>query len=67
MKQPKHPNVHVRLSDHDGNAFLILGKCCQAAREAGLSDAERSAFMREATSADYQNLLRTCQRWFACE
>jgi len=64
---PKYPNVTVKLTEIDGNAFMILGTCQQAAREAGLSKAEMTAFYHEAARGDYDQLLQTVTRWFNCE
>jgi hypothetical protein len=61
---PKHPDVMVTLSGHDGNAFVVLGRCCQAAREAGLAEDEIATFIVEATASDYDHLLQTAIRWF---
>lgn len=61
---PKHPDILVTLTGHDGNAFVVLGRCSQAAREAGLSEGEIAAFMAEATAGDYNHLLQTTMRWF---
>ena len=61
---PKYPEIIVTLSGHDGNAFTVLGRCRQAARQAGLSEDESAAFMAEATSGDYDHLLRTAWRCF---
>lgn len=64
---PKHPDITVTLTGHDGNAFVVLGRCCQAAREAGLSEGEIAAFMAEAMAGDYSHLLQTAMRWFEVE
>ena len=61
---PKHPNITVELVGQDGNAFAILGRCQQAARDAGLEKAEIDTFIAEATSGDYDHLLQTAMRWF---
>lgn len=61
-----YPNISVQLTGMNGNAFNILGLCKRAAREAGVSAEEISAFMTEATAGDYNHLLATCQRWFDC-
>ena len=55
----KFPNVRVRLVGEDGNAFSILGRVQGAMRRAGVSQEDRDAFMAEATSGDYDHLLRT--------
>lgn len=64
---PKHPDITVKLTGHDGNAFIILGLCRQAAQAAGLSEDEIAAFMAEATAEDYDHLLQTAMRWFDCD
>ncbi len=61
---PKYPDIIVTLTGHDGNAFAVLGRCREAAAEAGLSDAEIAAFMNEAIAGDYDHLLQTAMRWF---
>ncbi|MFN4091094.1 MAG: hypothetical protein ACK4QW_18895 [Alphaproteobacteria bacterium] len=60
----RYPNITVTLTGQDGNAFAILGRCRQAARDAGLSDEEIAAFMDEAMTGDYDHLLQTAMRWF---
>lgn len=62
----KFPDIRVRLTGKDGNALYILALCVQAARKAGLPQAELDAFRNEATARDYNHLLATCQRWFDC-
>ena len=64
---PKYPEITVRLTGEDGNAFNILGICLQAMRGAGLSQEERDAFQAEATSGNYDHLLTTCMEWFEVE
>ena len=61
---PKYSDIIVTLTGHDGNAFAVLGRCREAAAEAGLSDDEIAAFMNEATAGDYDHLLQTAMRWF---
>lgn len=60
----KHPDIHVQLSGNDGNAFMVLGLCQRAAKRAGLSEKEISAFMTEAQGGDYNHLLNTAMTWF---
>src|SRR3972149_6970373 len=62
--EPKYPDIKVTLTDSDGNAFAILGRCCQTARRAGLPQEELEAFREEAIAGDYDQLLQTCMRWF---
>ena len=36
-------------------------------RRAGVSKAERDAFVAEATAVDYNTMLATCMRWISCD
>ncbi len=48
----------VALAGEDGNAFSILGRCSRAAKSAGWSKKRIDAFIKDAQSGDYDNLLR---------
>lgn len=61
--QSPHYPVEVQLSGTDGNAFSILAAVDRALRAAGAPGKDLDAFHREATSGDYDHLLRTCLRW----
>jgi len=58
-----YPNITVKLTDDDGNAFYILGKVMKAMREAGLEKQDIDLFYKDATSGDYDHLLQTVMRW----
>jgi hypothetical protein len=60
----RYPNLTVKLSGEDGNAFAILGRCRRALRNAGVSENEIDAFMSRATSGNYDNLLRVVVETF---
>jgi hypothetical protein len=64
---PKHKYINVPLVGEDGNAFSILGRVKRIMRRAGLEDSEWEEFHKEATSGDYDNLLRTVMFWFAVD
>jgi hypothetical protein len=59
----KHPNIIINLIGEDGNAFSILGRVSRAMKRAGIY-AEYPDFYAEATSGDYDHLLRTVMEWF---
>jgi hypothetical protein len=59
----KHPEVEVQLVGGDGNAFAILGRVRREMRRAGVPKSEIDEFVNEATSGDYDHLLRTCMEW----
>ena len=63
----KYNNITVQLSDQDGNAFFILGRCSTAMRRVGCSKEEINQFTKEATQGSYENLLKTCHKYFNCE
>lgn len=50
----------VKLVGEDGNAFAILGRVNSALRKAGYPKEVIEKFRAEATSGDYNNLLRVC-------
>jgi len=58
----RHPEITVRLTGIDGNAYAILGAVRTALRTAGHAD-EVAVFLAEATSGDHAHLLATCMRW----
>lgn len=60
---PKYPDLEVRLTGRDGNAFVILGIVQKALRRAHVPDEEVTAFMDDAMSDDYDHLLSTAMRW----
>jgi hypothetical protein len=59
----RYPEIEVRLSGQDGNAFAIIGRVTKALRRAGVTQASISEFTSEATSGDYDHVLQTCMRW----
>jgi len=59
----KYPDIHVQLSNTDGNAFAIMGTVQRALSSAGVDKTECATFMSEAMSGDYNALLATATRW----
>ena len=62
MKNVKYPDVHVRLTGHDGNAFAIIGTGHQALKLYGVPKELLDQFRKEAMSSDYDNVLQTAMR-----
>jgi len=58
----KFPDVTVKLTGTDGNAFLTLGLVSKALKAKGHTEGEKT-FMEEATSGDYDHLLQTCMKY----
>lgn len=63
MNAIKYPNIKVKLVGTDGNAFAILGKVTKALKDNKVENSEIELFRKEATSSDYNHLLKTCLRW----
>ena len=66
MTTTKYPDINIPLVGEDGNAFSILGRVSRAMRQNDLAG-EWEAFHAEATSGDYDNLLRTVMTWFSVD
>ena len=61
--ETKYPNIRIRLSGKDGNAFAIMGNVTSALKKNKVPESEISLFRKEAMSGDYDNLLQTCIKW----
>lgn len=59
----KFPDVWVDLFSIDSNAFSIIGTVRRALKAGGATTEELDEFMAEATSGDYDQLLRTVIQW----
>jgi len=56
-------DVIVNTYGVDGNALSIIGACRRAMKDAGVSKRARDVFFTEATSGDYENVLKTANTW----
>lgn len=54
----------LKLVGEDGNAFAILGRAQTEGKKFGWSKEDVTEFHNEATSGDYNHLLRTCMEYF---
>ena len=59
-------DVTVRLTGEDGNAFAVLGTVKNALQRAGYRK-EAEEYFEEATSGDYDNLLRVTMQYVNVE
>ena len=57
------PKYNLKVKIRDGNAFGIMGQVSGALRDAGVPKEERDQYIAEATSDDYDNLLRVSMNW----
>jgi len=54
----------LKLVGEDGNAFIILGLAQRAAKKAVWAPEKIKLVMDEASSGDYDNLLKTMTKYF---
>lgn len=59
VKRPR-----VKLTGANGNAFVLIGLCMQAARKAGWPEDRIIAVRKEMMAGDYDHLLQTAMREF---
>ncbi len=59
-------NLPLKLVGLDGNAFSILGRAQSVLKKNGRQDLVET-FMHEVMSGDYNDLLRTCMKYFNCD
>jgi hypothetical protein len=60
---PKYPNVRVKLSGRDGNAWSVIARVGEALKRAKVPPDEISRYTDESVSGDYDHLLKTAMRW----
>lgn len=56
-------DIQVPLVGEDGNAFAIMGRVIKALKRNGVTQEECDKYYDEATSGDYDNLLRVTMDW----
>lgn len=60
---PRFPEIECQLTGRDGNAFAIIASVERALRSGRVDRDVIAEFRTEATSGDYDHLLRTAMRW----
>lgn len=55
--------LKIDLRSPQGNAMAIVASTDSALKDEGVSSAERKAYIKEALSGNYENVLRTTSRW----
>jgi len=64
MQENSTEKPKLQLVGLDGNARSITGRAQRAARKAGWEKDAIDAVLEEATSGDYNHLLRTIMKYF---
>ena len=60
-KIPNEGPIVIDLTGPDGNAFVLLGKATNLAKQLNFDDKK---IIDEMTSGDYEHLLKTFDRYF---
>jgi len=63
----KYPEINVKLVGSDGIAYVMLGRFTAPMTSAGCTPAQVKAFLDDATSRGYDNVLQTCMRYVSVE
>ena len=63
VMEPIYKNITVQLTGEDGNAMFIIGRIRLAMRRAGVEKEIIDEFTEDATSGDYDHVLRTCMKY----
>ena len=63
----KYPNITVKLTGRDGNAWAVMGAVGQALRRGGVSKEEIDEYQKESMAGDYNHLLATAMDWVEVE
>ncbi len=62
----KYPAITAVISS-DGNAFAIMGAVTKAMKRGGVPKEDIDAYFAEATSGDYDKVIRTSFKYVNCE
>ena len=57
----------VQLVGKDGNAYAIMARVRKALKDAGFPDEHITAYLKEAMSGDYDNLLQVSMKYVEVE
>ena len=63
----RYPQVVVKLTERDGNAFGVVGKVQRALEKEGLPESKIKEYLDDAMSGDYNHLLQVTQEWITVE
>ena len=63
----RFPQVKVKLTGEDGNAFAIVGRVIKAMKTAGVEQVFIDQYRAEAMKGNYDNLLRVSMHYVEVE
>ena len=63
MTKPKYPNIKVKLTGKDGNAFAVMGRVTKALQRNGVSKVIQNEFFLDASSGNYDHVLQTAMKY----
>ena len=59
----KYPEITVKLTGKDGNAFAVMGAVRRELKQADVSADEVDEYTKQSTSGDDDNLLQVAMSW----
>ena len=59
----KFPQVNVKLTGHNGNAFVVMGRVSRAMQRAGVDRKDIDQYKKESMSGDYDHLLQVAMSY----
>ena len=62
----KYPEITAVIST-DGNAMAIMGAVTKAMKRGGVAKEDIDAYFTEATSGDYDKVIRTSMQYVNCK
>ena len=63
----KYPEITAVIVGGDGNAMAIMAAVTRAMKRGGVAKEDIDAYFTEATSGDYDNVIRTSIKYVNCE
>ena len=63
----KYPEITAKIIGGDGNAMAIMSTVTKAMRHGSVPQEDIDAYFTEATSGDYDNVIRTSIKYVNCE
>lgn len=61
IKSKKQTGIEIDLTGPDGNAFMLIGKAGNLAKQLGL---DKDAIQKEMMEGDYEQLVKTFDKHF---
>ena len=61
--KPRYPDIEVKLTGEDGNAYAIMAAVRKALKAADVPQKEIDQYLEESQAGDYNDLVVTAMKW----